>query len=144
MEKLTDVKIKIVYRDSNEEIAVETLWASPINEYFQIKNIPFFAPNIAYNDIVDVEMEGDEYYFEELISPSRHSTIQIIVLKTQEINRILREIELMGCAWEGIHGQKLITVDVPPAVPFETVTSFLSSEFENGVLDYKEACLGFK
>ncbi|WP_185286816.1 DUF4265 domain-containing protein [Chryseobacterium indologenes] len=75
----TKNKVILTYYDIQENLAEETVWIESLdNENYQVKNIPFFAPNIAYNDIISVEKDDDCLYFYEMVEPSEHSTIQII------------------------------------------------------------------
>ena len=59
-----DKKILLVYWDADGETAIESVWATPEGNYYRIKNVPFFAPNIAYNDLVSVEEDSGDLYFE--------------------------------------------------------------------------------
>lgn len=135
-------KVTITYYDANQEIAEEKLWIEKKNDLeYQIKNIPFFVPNLAYNDIISVENDEGELYFEELIRPSEHSTIQIVFFNTESIKDVTRDIEKMICSWEGIDNQHIIAVDVPGNVNYKKIREYLDKKFDDQILDYKEACL---
>lgn len=136
-------KVIITYHDVNQNIAEETLWIESIdNTKYQVKNVPFFAPNIAYNDIITVEKEEDNcLYFDEVIETSEHSTVQIIFFEREGIEQTIKEIELLGCSWEGMHNQQLLAIDVPSEVNYKKVRDYLDKQFGNKILDYKEACL---
>jgi hypothetical protein len=138
---MKNAKIKIVYYDVKDEIAIESIWALKVGEYYQLKNIPFFAPNIAYDDIIKVEEEKGELFFDEIIIPSGHSTIQIIFFDKSNIENIILEIEKMGCTWEGMDRQEILSVDVPKEVNYLMVKNFLDEKFNRNILDYKESCL---
>lgn len=73
------VKINFVYYDLDEELATESVWAEKENNYYRIKNIPFFAPNISYDDLISVEEDEEELFFEDIIETSGNSTLQIII-----------------------------------------------------------------
>ncbi|QKJ30362.1 DUF4265 domain-containing protein [Mucilaginibacter mali] len=136
-------KITITYRDLKGEIAEETIWAELVNnEYYKIDNIPFFAPNLAYNDIISVEEDDGVLYFNTLIKSSMHTTIQIIFFDRHKESEVLKKIEEMGCAWEGMQGGAYYAVDVPPNINYNSIKVFLDEQQQNLVLDYKEACLG--
>ena len=74
--------MKLVYHDLEGKLAIESIWAEKEGQYYRVKNIPFFAPNVAYNDLISVEADHDELFFDHLIKPSGHSTIQIIFFVT--------------------------------------------------------------
>lgn len=57
-------KVILTYYDIEGNIAEEKLWIQPLdNNEYQIKNIPFFAPNVAYDDKISVEEEDGYLYF---------------------------------------------------------------------------------
>jgi hypothetical protein len=135
-------KVILVYKDIEGEIAEETIWVKPENGNYKIDNIPFYAPNLALNDIISVENDDGVFYFDELIKPSGHSTLQIIFFKEKEIIRVMKIIEQMNCKWEGMENQPYFAIDVPPKVNYNEIKKFLNNELDNKVLDFKEACLG--
>lgn len=135
-------KVILNYYDVEGNIAEEKLWIQPLdNNEYQIKNIPFFAPNVAYDDKISVEEEDGYLYFYELIESSEHSTIQIVFLDNTKADQIIREIESLGCSWEGFNRQEIITVDVPPDIHYKKVKEYLNNQSSGNILDYKEACL---
>lgn len=135
-------KVTVVYYDVNQEIAEEKLWIEKKSDLeYQIKNIPFFAPNLAYNDIISVENDDGELYFEDLIRASEHSTIQIVFFNEKEIDKVIKDIELLNCSWEGMYNQKLLAIDVPPNVNYSIVKEYLTTQFNSNIIDFKESCL---
>ena len=135
-------KVIVVYKDLENSISEEYLWTETIgNGLYRIDNIPFFAPNLALNDIISVEEEDGKLYFDDLIEPSGHSTIQLILLKKSNAQIIIREIESFGCKWESINNKPYYSLDIPPNTKQEEVIFFLNTQTEKGILDYKEACL---
>jgi hypothetical protein len=136
------VKVVLVYKDIEDEIAEETIWTEKLeNGYYRIDNIPFYAPNLAYNDIIAVEDDGGVLYFDDLIKSSGHSTVQIIFFKEIEIEQILSILENIGCKWEGMKNQPYFSVDIPPNINYSSIKQFLDEQFEKEILDYKVSCL---
>ena len=106
-------KVTLVYRDVEDNIAEETIWAKPLeNGLYQIDNIPFYAPNVSNKDIIAVEDDEGVLYFDDLIEASGHSTIQIIFFDDSKSNDLLKKLEEIGCKWEGMKEQPYYTVDV--------------------------------
>lgn len=137
-----DKKVILTYYDVEENLAEEALWIEPLDDNkYQVKNIPFFAPNIAYNDIISVEDDEGNLYFEELVKASEHSTIQIVIFNEQKANEIIRNIEHFGCSWEGMENQTILAVDVPPSVNYNILKKYLDKSLTENIFDYKEACL---
>lgn len=135
-------KIILVYRDIEDKIAEEIVWAERLeNGYYRIDNIPFYAPNLAYNDIISVEEDNGVLYFDDLIKSMGHSTLQIIFFKETEIKKVLFELEGLDCKWEGMENHLYYSVDIPPKVDYLTIKQVLDGQYTKGVLDYKESCL---
>ncbi len=136
-------KVLLVYAD-NDEYKIESVWATKIGDYYRIDNIPFFAKNIAPGDIIAVEEDEGQFYFDSLVEASGNSVIRIVLYNEKDIARITRELELMGCNWEGSHLSRLISVEIPKEIPYNKIKEYLERERLKNVFDYQEACLGFK
>ncbi|WP_312901537.1 DUF4265 domain-containing protein [Chryseobacterium taichungense] len=135
-------KVIVTYYDVEEKIAEESLWIDKLdNDEYQIKNIPFFAANISYDDIIKVETDEGILYFEEVVKTSEHSTIQVVIFRHEFIDTIIENIELLKCSWEGMNNQKFIAIDVPKDIHYSGIKNYLDKQFEENVLDYKESCL---
>ncbi|MDQ0065121.1 DUF4265 domain-containing protein [Chryseobacterium lathyri] len=138
---LMNSKVIVTYYDVDEKIAEERLWIEQKSDSeYQIKNIPFFAPNLAFNDIISVEDDDGDFYFEDIIKASEHSTIQIVMFDDTKIEDVLKSLEEFGCSWEGMDGQTIIAVDVPPSVNYSDIQEYLQKMLSDNVFDYKEAC----
>lgn len=139
------MKSKIILTYQNEgEYLTEGVWAEKQGDYYKIKNIPFFASNIALDDIVSVEEDEGELYFVELIESSGNSVVQIVFFKPEMINEITKHFEELECGWEGSHLPNLISVNIPKKISYQVIKEYLDLQYEQGILDYKEACLGYK
>lgn len=134
------MKIKVVYYNEKNEVAVESLWAERCGANFKLKNIPFFASNLAYNDLVKVEEDGGEFFFDELLEASGHSTIQIVFFKKDVVQEVTKRLLEMGASWEGAHIETYIAVDVPPSADYTVIKKFLSQQESDLILSYKESC----
>lgn len=128
----------------------EWMWASRVgNSTFKIDNIPFFAKSISCGDIVAAEQTNTGLIFRELVQPSGHSTVRIIVHRGNRSDEQLRTVvddvaqalRALGCTTELSHIPSLIAVDVPPEVNYQSVAAFLSGKEHEGLLRYEEACL---
>lgn len=138
-------KVSLIYTDLNGNVSEELIWVKPIgNELYKIDNIPFFAPNLAYEDIISIEHEGDKLYFENLIEMSGNSTVQVVFFeKNKNIeNAILKQIESFQSSWEGMEGGGYYSLNIPESVNYKDIREFLEDKKE--ILDYKEACLSSK
>ena len=139
-----DTKIKLTYYDLEDNLAVENVWAVKEGNYYRIKNAPFYAPNLAYDDLVSIEEDEGELHFDELIETSGHSTVQVIIYKEQDVAEITRNIEDLKCNWEGSHLKTYISIDVPSHIDYKLIRNFLLSGRNTERFDFQEACLSEK
>ncbi|TPG31113.1 DUF4265 domain-containing protein [Flavobacterium pectinovorum] len=142
-EEIND-KVMFDYYDLEGNLDVESVWAAKEGNGYRIKNIPFFAPNIAYDDIISVEDDNGELFFDDIVEESGNSTLQIIIYNENDIEETIKKIESFDCGWEGSNLKGYISVNVPKEISYLPVKSFLSKELENKKLDYKEACMAHK
>jgi len=128
----------------------EWLWANRVSDStFQIDNVPFFAKQISWGDIVSAQQTGTGLIFQKLIQPSGHSTVRVIVFREGRndeqlgaaVESIRQTLRAMGCSTELSHIPNLVAVDIPPNVDYEQVSAFLSQKERDGLLEYEEACL---
>jgi hypothetical protein len=138
---MSDSKILLTYKDYEGNYQVESLWATKHGNYYEIDNIPFFAPNIALGDLIDVEEDAGQLHFNRLIKPSGHRTIQVIFFDDSYVIQFGKDLEELGCTWEGSHLKNLISVDVPKEVSYIIVKNYLDKGEKEMYLSYKEACL---
>jgi len=121
----------------------ENLWATLVEDgLFRIANIPFFAKSIALGDIVSAISEQGLLCFKEVVRPSGHSTLHLIVYKEAEVSSIIEHFTRLGCESERSHIPGLIALDVPPSVSLATLKQELDSGHAQNRWDYEEACLG--
>ncbi|GGF10468.1 DUF4265 domain-containing protein [Flavobacterium limi] len=137
-------KILFDYYDLEGNLAVESVWAIKEKNGYKIKNIPFFVPNIAYDDVISVEDDNGELFFDDIIKESGNSTIQVIIYDEINFEEVTKKIESFGCGWEGSHLKGYISVNVPMKISYAPFKTFLDSQVENKKLDYKESCLAHK
>jgi hypothetical protein len=141
MKEVINDKVMFDYYDLEGKLAVESVWAAKEGNGYRIKNIPFFAPNIAYDDIISVEDDNGELFFDDIIKESGNSTIQVIIYNENDFEEVTKKIESFKCGWEGSYLKGYISVNIPKEINYLPVKAFLVSESENKKLDYKEACL---
>jgi hypothetical protein len=134
-------KVLLTYKTEDGNFQVESVWATKNDTYYQIDNIPFFAENIAYGDLVSVEEDNGAMYFEDLIQASGHSTIQVIFFGESYVKEFQEAMEQFKCPWEGSHVPTLISVDIPKDVLYQPVKEYLQKGEDAGYWSYKEACL---
>jgi hypothetical protein len=143
----TDDMVKIVFKLEKDEddyppADYESVWALPLEEgLFQIDNIPFFVTGIALGDVVSAISDGDELRFQEVVRPSGHSTLRLIIYDKSEVPTVRKLLEERGCTSEGSHIPGLISVDVPPSVSLAALRAMLDEGEAQERWGYEEACL---
>ena len=141
---MSDNKILLTYKDEEGSYKIESVWATKQGEYYRIDNIPFLASNIALHDLVSVEIDNQELYFDKLIKSSGHSTIQMIIFNEYEVKQVGKELEQLKCTWEGSHVKTLIAIDVPKEIKYHPIREYLDKGENENRWSYKEACLAHK
>jgi hypothetical protein len=142
-----DDRVKVVVKLEKDEddyppADYEGLWALPVGEgLFQIDNVPFFARGLAYGDIVSATVEQQELRFQEVVRPSGHSTLRLIIYDEKDIPSVREFLEELGCAIERSHIPGLISVDVPPTVSLSVLRKTLDEGEAQERWGYEEACL---
>lgn len=128
----------------------ENLWAIDIGRgRYQIDNIPFFVMGVSCFDVISAAKDADGLFCcGGLLEEKGHSTIRVIQLDNAGAESIetrskeLRSaLEARGCSTEQSHIPRLISVDVPPEVDFQSIRSFLQKGSEDGLWDYEEAAI---
>src|SRR5262245_35582355 len=140
---------KVLFRvqEPDGSANVETLWATPLRgDRYQLDNSPFYAYSVSWKDIVYAPYDPNEQFptFERVLSKSGHKTIRFIFEEAVEdgsaSKRILQELVLLGCSYEGAT-KTYICVDIPPDVALQKVRQFLiqnSLRFEHADPSYEE------
>jgi hypothetical protein len=140
------VKVLFEYESGTPPVKeVESIWAVPTEEGFEIDNIPFFAREIALGDVVSAKRDVDGFLrYEALLKPSHHSTVRLWFAtgKEAEVPRVRQELRDLGCPSELSDLPRLVAVDIPADVEYPTVRHLLDAYERDGLLEYEESCLG--
>lgn len=142
---MNNQKIVIDYLDKNNELSKELIWGEmyKTDQYF-VRSIPFFAPNLSFDDLIQVEIDDETLYFDDLIKPSNNSTLRIIFFNNDIkcIEEILTTLESYLCGWEGFEGGLYYAINIPKKVDYALIKKYLDNRKD--FLDYEESCLSDK
>jgi len=128
----------------------EWMWARPVSDStFKIDNTPFFAKGVSAGDIVTAEQTSGGLVFKDLVQPSGHSTVRVVVFRGDRndaevqalVGHVRESLKSLGCSTELSHIPNLFSVDIPPGVDYSSVSALLSRKEGDGILEYEEACL---
>lgn len=140
--KANHVKVLFEVENADGSVEIESVWAVPVENGYQIDNVPFYAKEVAYNDIVSAEPDGDGMLrFTGLVSASGHSTVRLWFANEADVAQVRNAFRGMGCSSE-LDLSRLVAVDIPLSVPYERVRTYLDQQESAGIFEYEEACLG--
>lgn len=140
------VKIKIpLPADTTFGGESESVWAEEVEPgLFRIKNVPFFAKGLSFDDLVLAEEQNGELTFKDVARHSGHSTYRIFASQGRhrpEVVALLERLGEMHCTYEPATG-KLVGIDVQPEADIYQVYATLEEAEKNGVADFDEGHCG--
>lgn len=140
--RLSHVKIAFEVECDPDSVEIETMWAIPTAGGYQLDNIPFYAYDVAYGDIVSAEAEEENglLFFVDLVHPSGNSCVRLWFEDTDKVQSVRNKLRGMGCDSE-LNGTRLVAVDVPRAVDYGSIRAYLVELETSGIVDYEESCL---
>lgn len=136
--------VKVAFEITNDDgsTEIETLWAIPVENGYQIDNIPFYAQEIAIDDVVSAEPDEEGMLrFSGLVKASGHSTVRLWFACEADVASVRAALRTLGCASE-LNISRLVAVDVPPSIPYAEIRAYLDERERSGLLEFEEACLG--
>jgi len=133
-------EIALVYKE-DEDYKIEKVYAVKVGDYYQLKAIPAFASNVAYDDLISVVEEDGTLFFEDMVKPSGHSVLHLYIFKAEHSSVIFSKLASYGLGINYLHNNLYLAIDVPVNVPYGEIRSYLISEREKGTFDFEESCL---
>lgn len=122
-EKLT--KVHVSFGDGGGE----SMWAREIEEdLFAVKNLPFFAFGVNFDDVVRAPMEGELREVRAVIRASGHRTLRVVFhahLTADEQVSHLDALKALGGSSERATN-RLVAIDVPPGAAYEAMVALLA------------------
>jgi hypothetical protein len=146
-ERISTGHVKILFDlervDDYPPFEVESVWAVKIVDgMFRIDNIPFYVRGLALGDVVRAKRTGDgALQFDSIAKSSGHSTLRVVFFEADIREGFCKEIEALGCQWEGAYEPSLIAVDVPPSSDLSAVLKVLADGCEKEWFDYEEGVI---
>jgi len=126
----------------------ESLWAEPVSGgRFKLRNTPFYAKGISFEDIVFVEILNDLLMYRSTSIAGGHSTYRILSdtsISNDDFLSFWHPIEIAGCTYESSSVGKmvLLAVDVPPNADIHDVYRLLDEGEKKGVWEFEEGHRG--
>ena len=114
---------------SFDEGGGESVWARAIEgDLFAIKNLPFFAFGLNFDDVVRAPMEGELREVRAVIRRSGHRTLRVLFhahVTTDEQVVQLNALKALGGSYER-GTDRLVAIDVPPGAAYEAMVALLT------------------
>ncbi len=139
------IQLVLVYKHDPEdtEIFSERVDAEKNGDYYRLVHVPAFAPNIAYGDIVKVEYDDGEYYFDELIEESGFSVVHVIIWDAQVKNNVIDTLTQLYCGVNTNVADDYMVISVPPDAEYAPIREYLTTQKTKGSIDFGETCLSY-
>jgi hypothetical protein len=123
-EKLTKVHVSFV------DGGGESMWARQIEgDLFAIRNLPFFAFGLNFDDVVRAPKKDDEIReVRAVIRPSGHRTLRVVFhahLTADEQVVQLDALNDLGGSFERAT-DRMVAIDVPPGAAYDAMVAFLT------------------
>jgi len=126
----------------------ESVWGEYVggNKY-KIKNSPFFAKGVSFEDIVSTSEQNKKLIFDKVIISAGHSTYRLLV---KEVNvpspfySYWKPIENLGCSYEenAEMALRMYAIDVPASVNIHELYKLLEIGETQGIWDFEEGHCG--
>lgn len=116
-------------------VATEGVWCEKFGENYQLKNVPFFIPDIAAEDIFHAVPDSvNDHVFEfKIIEESGHSVIWLMNNINLDITEFVDKIKELGCSYEGFPQYSLAAIDAPPEVDVDELNEAIDKFEEKGI-----------
>jgi hypothetical protein len=140
------VKVTIPLPEDNlAGAASESVWAEPKGDgTYRVKNVPFYAKGISFDDLVKAEPKDDRLMFKGVVRHSGHSTYRIFANEGRtapEVEALFEMLKKMHCDIEPAT-DKLVGVDVLPEADIYKVYATLEEAERAGKIDFQEGHCG--
>lgn len=137
------------YSNVLDEETIETMWAIIVDKekgLYRLDSIPFYAPNVAADDIIYAEFDEDQerLTYRHTVKASGNSTVQVVIMDSGTVTNEVREVfDSLGCSSEK-YSEGYFVIDVPNSLNYTAVQNKLIELQNVGILDYAEPCLSKK
>lgn len=139
-----NMNLMVYFYNFDNEINVEEILCEKISDTIcSIKDIPLYAYNLAFGDIVFFQKENNDYFFEDLCLASGNSTIQIVELIENKLNDVLNEIVDFVDKIRFNHDKRYAAINIKTKRDYLNIQNILNLYEENNFISFREACLGF-
>src|SRR5688572_8638585 len=79
-------------------VSVESVWADRVGENrFKLNNVPYFAKDVSYGDIIECEILEDVPWFLRLLESSNNSTVHVFCFDSKIMSDFTAWLKSKNC-----------------------------------------------
>lgn len=139
--------IKVTFRliqdeDGYPPVTYESVWLKRnSNGEYELDNIPLYIYGVSKGDVITFQKSNDEYVVSGIAKRKGHSTLRIYINEAQQKENVVSALQSLGGHIGTSASAALYSLDIPSDIPFLRIDAFLKSKYDDGILDYEDACL---
>ena len=137
------IDLILTYKNNREDVDFfeEIVYAVRVDTYYQVINVPAFAPNLAFGDIVDIEVDNGKFYFHHLIKESGHTTLHVVIFDLLFKPELIDRLEEFGCGINDHIADNYLVLDIDPETNYPPIYTYLFAQEATERISFRESCL---
>ena len=142
MSKTQTIFIPLKPSDECNFSEVESALAVEQDGLYRLKGFFFYASEVAPGDMVKAKMDEDFLIFEEVVTPSGNSVIQVSGKSKEVLEQVQIAVKAMDCEAELFNEEGLLlSIVIPASKSYATVQAYLIKGFDEMLYDFRESCI---
>jgi Domain of unknown function (DUF4265) len=124
---------------------VESIWCAQVEgNHFRLINVPYFAKDVAWGDVVSAKGDDELWWFERVVQRSGYATVHISSFDAEKTQRLLDWCKANAGILETAFNGKYFALGIPPAVAQADWMAFLQGLESSGenAFEFEVACHG--
>ena len=150
---MQDIQFKevlfVYYSPLLDQTVEELLWCKlldPKKNHFELQSVPFYGPDIACGDIIEVKksINSDDLHFDQILSRSGNSILQLIIEKANpDFAKCLSKLKQLDCRIEKAT-EHLYAVSIHKIKNYLKIYQCILPYVQAELIDFAEAHLSKK
>jgi hypothetical protein len=137
-------KVSFVLTDDQRgpyPIDTESIWCSPVGEFFRIENIPFLVDGIAFGDLVELASAQNGFVVNRVVESSGNSTVWLLLEGEEKSSDVLAALKQLGCGVEGGVFSGYFAANIPKSADIERALGLLQQAVDEGLISVDYPCI---
>jgi hypothetical protein len=119
----------------------ESLWSEVAGKRRAIlRNVPFFACNVALGDLIEFEEKNNEYMFLSVQEPSSNSTVHCFCFDSSLMEIIKAALLKVGCTIEIGPIPEYLAINVPTIEAASCIKALIRDHVSSEQLSFQVSC----